>query len=75
MQDDGQFKVVVNHEEQYSIWPLEKENPPGWFEVGQSGSKDECLAYIEEVWTDMRPLSLRKLMDNGNTSSINVDES
>lgn len=57
------YKVVVNHEEQYSIWPEYKENPLGWNEVGKAGPKAECLAYINEVWTDMRPLSLRKLME------------
>ena len=57
------YKVVINPEEQYSIWPADKENAPGWRDVGKSGSKEECLAYIEEVWTDMRPLSLRKAMD------------
>jgi MbtH protein len=57
------YKVVINHEEQYSIWPADKENAPGWRDVGVSGPKEECLAYIEEVWTDMRPLSLRKAMD------------
>lgn len=63
-QEDTQiYKVVVNHEEQYSIWPIERQNPPGWKEVGVSGSKEECLKYIGEVWTDMRPLSLRKQMD------------
>jgi MbtH protein len=56
------YKVVVNHEEQYSIWPAERENALGWQDVGKSGSKEECLAYIKEVWTDMRPLSLRKKM-------------
>jgi len=56
------FKVVVNHEEQYSIWPDYKEIPPGWRAVGKSGLKLQCLAYIKEVWTDMRPLSLRKQM-------------
>lgn len=56
------YKVVVNHEEQYSIWPIEKDNPIGWEDVGKNGSKDECLTYIKEVWTDMRPLSLRKAM-------------
>lgn len=56
------YKVVVNHEEQYSIWPVEKENALGWRDVGKSGPKDECLAYIKEVWTDMRPLSLRQKM-------------
>lgn len=58
------FKVVVNHEEQYSIWPAYKSKiPGGWRVVGKEGSKAECLAYIEEHWTDMRPLSLRKAMD------------
>jgi MbtH protein len=55
--------VVINHEEQYSIWFVDQEIPLGWREVGKSGSKTECLAYIEEVWTDMRPLSLRKQME------------
>jgi MbtH protein len=57
------YKVVINHEEQYSIWPADLETPAGWREAGKSGPKDECLAYINEVWTDMRPLSLRKQMD------------
>jgi MbtH protein len=61
-EDTTTYKVVVNHEEQYSIWPLDRENPPGWSEVGKSGPKSECLEYIKEVWTDMRPLSLRKQM-------------
>ncbi len=62
-EDKTIYKVVVNHEEQYSIWPEYRENPPGWSEVGKVGPKAECLAYIKEVWTDMRPLSLRKKMD------------
>lgn len=57
------YKVVVNHEEQYSIWPTDRENPLGWQDVGKTGKKSECLSYIKEVWTDMRPLSLRKKMD------------
>ncbi|ARN83882.1 MbtH family protein [Methylocystis bryophila] len=56
------YKVVVNHEEQYSIWPDYKEIPDGWRAVGKIGLKPECLSYIKEVWTDMRPLSLRKQM-------------
>ena len=56
------YHVVVNHEEQYSIWPDYKKIPGGWRNAGKTGSKDECLAYIKEVWTDMRPLSLRKQM-------------
>jgi MbtH protein len=56
------YKVVVNHEEQYSIWPEYRENPLGWRDVGKVGSKAECLDHIEAVWTDMRPLSLRRQM-------------
>ena len=62
-EDNRIYKVVVNHEEQYSIWPEYKENPLGWRDVGKVGPKAECLAYIKEVWTDMRPLSLRKKME------------
>jgi len=60
--EDTQFEVVVNHEEQYSIWPADRELPAGWRKVGKQGKKAECLSYINEVWTDMRPLSLRKKM-------------
>lgn len=60
MSELEQYKVVVNHEEQYSIWPSHREAPLGWNEVGKAGSKDECLQYITEVWTDMTPKSLRK---------------
>ena len=59
------FIVVVNDEEQYSIWPVERDVPLGWRQVGKSGSKAECLAYIGEVWTDMRPAGLRRRMGNG----------
>ena len=62
-EDKTIYKVVVNHEEQYSIWPADRENPLGWSDAGEKGSKMECLAYIKEVWTDMRPLSLRKKME------------
>ena len=62
-EDNTIYKVVVNHEEQYSIWPADRENPPGWRDAGKSGLKAECLAYVKEVWTDMRPLSLRQRMD------------
>jgi len=61
--DTTTYKVVINHEEQYSIWAADRDNPPGWRDGGRSGTKQECLAYIAEVWTDMRPLSLRKRMD------------
>lgn len=62
--DNSQYMVVVNHEEQYSIWPVSNGQPPsGWRTVDKSGTKKECLDYIEEVWTDMRPLSLRLKME------------
>ncbi len=61
-EDTTTYKVVVNHEEQYSIWPINRENPLGWRDVDKRGPKNECLAYIKEVWTDMRPLSLRQQM-------------
>lgn len=51
---------VINHEEQYSIWPVDRENPLGWRDAGKVGRESECLDYIEEVWTDMRPASVRQ---------------
>ena len=67
MQNDEQdtriYRAVLNHEEQYSIWLQDKELPLGWRDAGKSGTKEECLDYISEVWTDLRPLSLRKAMD------------
>jgi MbtH protein len=62
--EDTKYKVVVNDEEQYSVWAPDRPNPDGWRDAPKSGSKSECLAYINEVWTDMRPRSLRKKMDN-----------
>jgi MbtH protein len=64
MMDDPtvMFQVVVNHEEQYSIWPVGRENALGWTSEGTSGTKEECLAHINEIWLDMRPLSLRRRM-------------
>ena len=62
-QDTRTYKDVLNHEEQYSIWPADRENALGWRDAGKSGTKQECLDYIKEVWTDMRPLSLRKKME------------
>ena len=59
-EDTTTYRVVVNHEKQYSIWPLTKDMPAGWRDVGKQGSKAECLAHIKEVWTDMRPASLRR---------------
>lgn len=63
LEDTTIYKVVVNNEEQYSIWPADREPPLGWKEAGKEGSKQECLDYINEAWTDMRPLSLRKKME------------
>ncbi|GAB1818972.1 MbtH family protein [Herbidospora sp. RD11066] len=60
--DDRDYTVVINHEEQYSIWPVQRAVPAGWSEVGRTGPKADCLSYIEEVWTDMRPKSLRERM-------------
>jgi MbtH protein len=54
------WKVVINGEEQYSIWPADREAPPGWREDGVRGTKESCLNHIDEVWTDMRPRSLRE---------------
>jgi MbtH protein len=66
--DDARlYKVVVNQEEQYSIWPADRENIRGWRDAGKSGSRDECLAFIREVWVDIRPLSLRTKMPGGAT--------
>lgn len=62
-EDNKKYNVVVNHEEQYSIWPADREIPLGWKEAGKNGSKQDCLDYIKEVWTDMRPLSLREKMN------------
>lgn len=60
--NDDMYKVVANHEEQYSIWPSDKPNALGWFDVGKEGTKEECLDYIGQIWVDLRPLSLRRRM-------------
>jgi MbtH protein len=70
-EDTRQYDVVVNHEEQYSIWLAGREIPAGWRAVGHSGQKAECLAYIGEVWTDMRPLSLRGQLDAATRDVLN----
>ena len=62
-EDLQEYMVVVNHEEQYSLWPADRELPLGWKAEGKRGNKADCLAHIETVWTDMRPLSLRRAMD------------
>jgi uncharacterized protein YbdZ (MbtH family) len=58
-----EYLVVLNDEEQYSIWAAHRELPAGWKESGFRGAKDDCLAHIDQVWTDMRPLSLRRQME------------
>lgn len=60
---DAVFQVVKNQEDQYSIWPRGRELPRGWEVAGPEGTRDECLAHIDEVWTDMRPRSLREAME------------
>jgi MbtH protein len=63
--DDLVYRVVVNDEEQYSIWLADRPAPAGWRDGGKTGTKAECLAHIDAVWTDMRPLSLRQQMAGG----------
>ena len=63
-QDNTIYNVVVNDEEQYSIWPEFREIPLGWRNAGKTGTKAECLEFINEVWTDMRPKSLRQKMED-----------
>jgi MbtH protein len=67
-EDTTIYRVVVNLEEQYSIWPEYRENPLGWRDAGKTGSKADCLAYIKEVWTDMRPLSVRRQMESSGSA-------
>ncbi len=59
VEGEARYEVVVNHEQQFSIWPSGREFPAGWKTVGKSGTKEECLDHIGRVWTDMRPLALR----------------
>lgn len=73
-EDTTIYKVVVNHEEQYSIWPEYKENPLGWKDEGKTGLKAECLSHIGEIWTDMRPLSLRKQMEAAETQHAEAQQ-
>jgi len=63
--DRYHYKVVVNDEEQYSVWPVDRQNPPGWRDEGKQGPKADCLAHVELVWTDMRPLSVRVAAGTG----------
>ncbi|MFC4147351.1 MbtH family protein [Micromonospora mangrovi] len=69
MSDDLRYKVVLNHEEQYSIWPDGRENPDGWTDAGVAGTKQECLDHISAVWTDMRPRSLRQRHEQAGVSA------
>lgn len=64
-----EFHVVVNDEEQYSIWPADRAVPAGWRATATSGPKADCLAHIDQVWTDLRPLSLRRQMEADQLSS------
>lgn len=70
-EEDDQFfyDVVINDEEQYSIWVTTSDPPAGWRRVGKSGPKADCLDYINQVWTDMRPLSLRRAMADAAASA------
>jgi len=63
MRDDITYRVLVNDEEQYSLWPAHLDVPAGWRTEGPAGTRDECSAYVDEVWTDMRPKTLRDHMD------------
>jgi MbtH protein len=67
--DHREYLVVVNHEEQYSIWPASRKLPAGWRAAGSPDSKENCLAHIDQVWTDMRPLSLRMVTNAGSASA------
>jgi MbtH protein len=70
IEDTTVYTVVIDEEERYSIWPEYRKIPPGWKAVGKTGLKPECLAYIKEVWTDMRPLSLRRHMESQTESQM-----
>ncbi|MEU7481584.1 MbtH family NRPS accessory protein [Lentzea sp. NPDC042327] len=59
---DDTYQVLVNDEEQHSLWPLGKEVPHGWRAEGKQGSRQECMDHVDTVWTDMRPRSLREQM-------------
>ena len=62
MEEDATYRVVLNHEEQHSIWPARQELPLGWWAEGFEGTREACLGHIRQVWTDMRPLSLRNAL-------------
>lgn len=62
MDDDATYQVLRNDEDQYSLWPADIDVPAGWYQVGKEGTREDCSAYVDEVWTDMRPRSLRERM-------------
>ncbi|MGW1590869.1 MbtH family protein [Streptomyces sp. NPDC002386] len=64
MDENTRYQVLRNDEEQYSLWPADIEVPAGWHPVGKEGTEAECSAHVDEVWTDMRPKSLRERMEN-----------
>ena len=68
-EDTTTYKVIVNHEEQYAIWPEFKEIPSGWRYGDKTGTKTDCLAHIKEIWVDMRPLSVRQQMAQPQTAA------
>jgi MbtH protein len=73
--DRHNYRVVVNDEEQYSIWPAGRGLPLGWYEEGTLGPKPRCLERIREIWTDMRPKNLRERSHTGaTTDSANREE-
>lgn len=72
---EAQYTVVVNDEGQYSIWRTGRQIPAGWRDAGVSGSRETCLSHISEVWTDMRPLSLRRAMDRLNSLPAGAEAS
>jgi MbtH protein len=63
MDDDARYQVLRNDEDQYSLWLADLDVPAGWHEAGMEGTKDECSAYVDKVWTDIRPRSLRERME------------
>ena len=63
MMTETSYKVVLNDEEQYSLWEADRPNPPGWHDEGFAGTREACLAHVDQVWTDMRPRSLRLATD------------
>ncbi len=68
MEDDARYEVLRNDEDQYSLWPAGLDIPAGWHRVGHEGTREECSTYVDQVWTDMRPRSLREQMDGAASS-------